>query len=84
MSHQEHFFPERMPAVFTSSKSTVTKSDNDQSLILGVYLSVKGILSHDEISLFLLDLIHVVLSIKHLENKHNCHVIFLVLYPIAL
>ena len=23
MSHQEHFFPERMPAVFTSSKSTV-------------------------------------------------------------
>ena len=25
MSHQEHFFPERMPAVFTSSKSTVTE-----------------------------------------------------------
>ena len=23
MSHQEHFFPQRMPAVFTSSRSTV-------------------------------------------------------------
>ena len=26
MSHQEHFFPEGMPAVFTSSKSTVKLS----------------------------------------------------------
>ena len=28
MSHQEHFFPERMPAVFTSSKSTVKSYHN--------------------------------------------------------
>ena len=26
MSHQEHFFPECMPAVFTSSKSTVIQA----------------------------------------------------------
>ena len=45
MGHQEHFFQERMPAVFTSSKSTVIGADKLNFFVIMHQIDYNGNIS---------------------------------------